>query len=460
MEYDVIIIGAGISGIAAGIRLAHYGHKVRIFERHALPGGLNGWYRRNGREVEVGLHAITNFVPETARTAPFNKILRQLRVKRADLDLAPQGHSLIQFPGATLRLDNDFEHFREQIHVLFPQDAEHFDRLAERISSTAYSPDTVNGESTRSILEKELSTPLLREMLLCPVMFYGNPSPHDMDWHLFCTMFQSVLAEGFARPRTSMRAFLEVFLRRFEEEGGELTLGNGVRRICVEQGRATAVVDDRGEVHSAQKILSCAGAAETLALCDETRPIEVAEGAMGFVETIFPVSRPPREWGLDACIVFHSDQVCFPFEPPTHGLEPYSLLICAPGNYLGCENSDGAHTVRVSCITNSAWWNSLAEPAYREVKRACSAELASRMEALYPGFSALCGEAEMFTPRTIQRFTGHHNGAIYGSPQKFADGRVGIENLFVTGTDQGLLGVIGSLMSGTVIANAQLTNGN
>ena len=122
MEYDVIIIGAGISGIAAGIRLTHYGHTVRIFERHALPGGLNGWYRRNGLEVEVGLHAITNFVPETARTAPFNKILRQLRVKRADLDLAPQGHSLIQFPGATLRLDNDFEHSREQIHALLHTD--------------------------------------------------------------------------------------------------------------------------------------------------------------------------------------------------------------------------------------------------------------------------------------------------------------------------------------------------
>jgi cation diffusion facilitator CzcD-associated flavoprotein CzcO len=30
-HYDVAIIGAGMSGLAAGIRLAHFGRKVCIF---------------------------------------------------------------------------------------------------------------------------------------------------------------------------------------------------------------------------------------------------------------------------------------------------------------------------------------------------------------------------------------------------------------------------------------------
>ena len=41
-HYDVVIIGAGMSGLAAGIRLAHFGKKVCIFERHNAVGGLNG----------------------------------------------------------------------------------------------------------------------------------------------------------------------------------------------------------------------------------------------------------------------------------------------------------------------------------------------------------------------------------------------------------------------------------
>ncbi len=60
---------------------------------------------------------------------------------------------------------------------------------------------------------------------------------------------------------------------------------------------------------------------------------------------------------------------------------------------------------------------------------------------------------DLFTPRTIERFTGHMNGAVYGSPRKRRDGRTRYDNLFICGTDQGYLGVIGAMMSGVTIAN-------
>ena len=59
-HYDVAIIGAGMSGLAAGIRLAHFGRRVCIFERHYAPGGLNSFYSLEGRKYDVGLHAMTN----------------------------------------------------------------------------------------------------------------------------------------------------------------------------------------------------------------------------------------------------------------------------------------------------------------------------------------------------------------------------------------------------------------
>ena len=43
-HYDVLIIGAGMSGLAAGIRLAHYDKRVCIVEKHYMPGGLNSFY--------------------------------------------------------------------------------------------------------------------------------------------------------------------------------------------------------------------------------------------------------------------------------------------------------------------------------------------------------------------------------------------------------------------------------
>ena len=52
--YDTLIIGAGMSGLAAGVRLAQFGLRVCILERHTTIGGLNSFYRLAGAAIEVG----------------------------------------------------------------------------------------------------------------------------------------------------------------------------------------------------------------------------------------------------------------------------------------------------------------------------------------------------------------------------------------------------------------------
>ena len=78
--FDTIIIGAGLSGLAAGIRLAYYEQRVCILERHYTIGGLNSFYRLRGRDYDVGLHAVTNFAPKGAKKGPLARLLRQLRL--------------------------------------------------------------------------------------------------------------------------------------------------------------------------------------------------------------------------------------------------------------------------------------------------------------------------------------------------------------------------------------------
>ena len=61
-----------------------------------------------------------------------------------------------------------------------------------------------------------------------------------------------------------------------------------------------------------------------------------------------------------------------------------------------------------------------------------------------------------FTPLTIERYTGKIQGAIYGSPEKIKDGNLGFANLFLAGTDQGFLGIVGSMLSGVSIVNQHI----
>jgi len=96
--YDTIIIGAGMSGLAAGIRLAYYDQRVCILERHYTIGGLNSFYRLRGRDYDVGLHALTNVTPKGTKTGPLARLWRQLRMRWDDFAIAPQLGSEIASP--------------------------------------------------------------------------------------------------------------------------------------------------------------------------------------------------------------------------------------------------------------------------------------------------------------------------------------------------------------------------
>ena len=88
MSYDTIIIGAGLSGLAAGIRLAYFDKSVCVLERHTTVGGLNSFYRLRNRNHDVGLHAVTNYAEPGTKTGPLSKLLRQLRLRWEDFSLS------------------------------------------------------------------------------------------------------------------------------------------------------------------------------------------------------------------------------------------------------------------------------------------------------------------------------------------------------------------------------------
>ena len=131
--YDTIIIGAGMSGLAAGIRLAYYDQRVCILERHYTIGGLNSFYRLRGRDYDVGLHALTNYSSRADRRGPLARLLRQLRFRWEDFALSPQIGSSIVFPGVELRFGNGLELLHSEIARAFPQQKDAFGRLAGQI---------------------------------------------------------------------------------------------------------------------------------------------------------------------------------------------------------------------------------------------------------------------------------------------------------------------------------------
>ncbi|MDF2891178.1 MAG: All-trans-retinol 13,14-reductase [Clostridia bacterium] len=58
MQYDYIIIGAGMGGLSAANFLAKYNKKVLVLEKHNIPGGLVTSFSRKGVHFDLGIHGL------------------------------------------------------------------------------------------------------------------------------------------------------------------------------------------------------------------------------------------------------------------------------------------------------------------------------------------------------------------------------------------------------------------
>lgn len=462
-HYDVAVIGCGMSGLGCAIRCALFGQKVLLLERHNVPGGLNSFYFKDGRKFDVGLHALTNYVPKGTPAVPLTRICRQLRLDYDRLGLCPQNGSRVSVAGTSLRFTNDFALLETQVAEDFPAEIDGFRRLARMCRE--YDRYGAVPRSARDVLGEYLSDPLLTELLLCPVLFYGSATESDLDFEQFILLFQAIFLQGFARPFEGIRPILRLLLDHYKALGGERRMKCGVRRIVTGKGRAKALELDDGTTITANRVVSSAGLVETMRLCDEVPnvalPPDEPVAPFSFAEAITVLDRPPSALGWEETIVFFSDTLPTPYRNPrADRLELGAGVLCFPDNY---RYPDGQtlpdHFLRTTVMADHAAWTGYGEEAYRAAKEEDYARMgAAALKHLPPlpaGLSLdnLTLATDMFTPRTITRFTGHLGGGVYGATRKVKDGRTHLENLHLTGTDTGLLGVVGAILAGVRTAN-------
>lgn len=469
-HYETVIIGAGMAGLAAGIRLALAGKHVIILERHNASGGLNSFYSQAGRKFDVGLHAMTNYVPKGTKGTPLTKLLRQLRIPYDALDLCPQKGSRIHFPRCQLGFTNDFAFFESEVARAFPKQIDGFRKLAEEVRTLdAFNLGSMP-TSARAAVQRHISDPLLEDMIFCPVMYYGSAQEHDMDYGQFAIMFRSLFFEGFARPLDGVRVIIKLLQDKYRSLGGIRKMKCGIQKIHTSGGKASAITLDNGAIISADKIISTAGAVETARLCDD-QPADAESdniGQLSFTETITAWDKQPTDFGWDDTIIFFNTAERFRYAGVKDALvDPTSGVICFPNNYQygeGRQLDEGF--LRVTAMANHDMWCALSEDDYLAQKAYWYDELQKvTLELLPAPKNGLKLDdhrlaSDMFTPRTVRKYTGHLNGAIYGAPNKIKDGRTHLGNVYLAGTDQGFLGIVGAMLSGISMANLHVLQGD
>src|SRR5579859_3647678 len=100
---------------------------------------------------------------------------------------------------------------------------------------------------------------------------------------------------------------------------------------------------------------------------------------------------------------------------------------------------------------------------YQSLKDSVAATLLDYADRHVPGLRDLVSVCEVSTPLSVEHFTGHPHGAVYGlpaTPERLRMARFGprtpIRGLLLAGADVASLGIVGAMMGGVVAAASVL----
>ncbi len=113
---SVIVIGAGIGGIAAAAHLAKHGMKVTVLEKNSHPGGRCDRISRDGHHFDVGPTLLVMPLLYEAEFAALGTSMREmLELQRVD-----PTYNLVFDDGSKLALTSDMESMRRQLEGFEP----------------------------------------------------------------------------------------------------------------------------------------------------------------------------------------------------------------------------------------------------------------------------------------------------------------------------------------------------
>lgn len=125
MKTDVIVIGAGLSGLAAASLLAKRGLKVAVVDKSYNPGGSCGVFKRNGVIFDQGSAMLYGFGEKgfNPHRFVFNCLEEPIDVIKHDLLYC------VNYDGKRIKFWADVDQFVEELSLVFPSEKENIKRF-------------------------------------------------------------------------------------------------------------------------------------------------------------------------------------------------------------------------------------------------------------------------------------------------------------------------------------------
>ncbi len=433
-EKSAIIIGAGVAGLATGCYAQMHGYRTRIFEQHALPGGVCTAWRREGYTLDGCIHFLMGCRSDRGFYRLYEEVgaLEGNRLIHADDYL----HFFDESTERSLRITRDLDRLAQDLRALAPADGGFIDGFTAGVHALqGFDVDVMQARSlmrpipaprhlwrarhlVKHFARNRISLEGLGQRVRDPFVGWAMSNlfvPQAPVPFIFAVLAQLTQGELAVVEGGSLN-FSLAMARRYEALGGQITYRADVEEILLKNDRAVGVRLSDGSTRHADLVISAADGYGTL--------FKLLGGRYA--------SRRMRaryeRWPLFAPLLLISYGVArrFPGAPPTSVVRlqrPLTIagreeprIVYRVFNYDDTLAPAGKTVVQVYIQTDYDWWDTLQKDRtrYEEEKARLAEEILDRLEHHLPGIVANVEMTDVSTPHTFYRYTRNYRGAFEG----------------------------------------------
>ena len=235
-KFDVIIVGSGIGGLAAGVLLAHQGRSVIIFEKNSIPGGRLSSYVKDGFTLDFGVHMISR-----GNKGPVGECLARVGIH--DAIQFTSVRPIVSFNGKLFKFPHDLkemvpeEDFRSL--MAFMGDCKSYTEDQIKALDFITLKDFLNRYTENEIIHTCVSR--------IGSVYCALPSWIESAGEFIRCMTWEAEAKATGYPEGGCIAITNAYLDGIKRFGGQIRPKTPVERIVIEKGRAVGVIAEGRE---------------------------------------------------------------------------------------------------------------------------------------------------------------------------------------------------------------------